>query len=83
MSNIPKNYIADPRLAEKAFITYSVGGKNIFSILNGVFPSKEETLTFPLTWHRAELHVENKQGVKIPLKVFTKSKRVTSYYFHT
>lgn len=78
---IPDNYIPDPIAG--AYMTYSVGGKNIFSVLNGLFPSAEETKTFPIVYLGGILCLENPQGVKIPIKRFTRNKRISSYYFHT
>lgn len=79
-NKIPGNYIPDP--IEGAFMTYSIGGKNIFSVLNGEFKGKEETKTFQIVRSNGVLCLENEQGVRMPIKVFTKSKRISSFYFH-
>ena len=78
---IPDDHIPDPIAG--AYMTYSVGGKNIFSVLNGLFPSSEETKTFPIVEYGGRLCLENPQGVKTPIKGFMKNKRISSYYFHT
>lgn len=80
--NYPPNYIPFPEAG--AYITYTIGGNKIFSFVNGyVGKTEKETKTFQLVEDdNGRMCVVNLQGVVIPLKVFTKSKRIDSYYFH-
>lgn len=64
-------------------MTYSTTGKDIFCPLTGRSKGKVITVTSPvvLSANRG-LCLRNPQGVEMPIGVFTRSRRVASYFFH-